>query len=117
VNQSRQRPKQDEREAGALKITTQYRSRQGMIYELECQGSVLDLHVSPRSDSADSGEWCIAAHSGRLAGATTITEWGDTRADALRRVGRAWSAQAAGLGLPSFDWQAVETLLATVRAV
>jgi hypothetical protein len=35
----------------------------------------------------------------------------------LKEVSRQWTATGTNLGLPAFDWDAVTTLLSTVRAV
>ena len=100
-----------------LHITNQYRSRRGMMYELECNGNNLDVHVTARENAADPGEWRVDARQGHAEDAATITEWGDTRAAALERVGRAWDLQSRALSLAPFDWELVARALTLVRAL
>jgi hypothetical protein len=49
--------------------------------------------------------------------AAPIEAWGGTRIDALREVGRLWATKGVALGLPTCDWEAVATVLTSVRAV
>ncbi|MCA9593318.1 MAG: hypothetical protein KC776_08400 [Myxococcales bacterium] len=95
-----------------LRIVAQYRDKATMVYELEADGSALDVRISPRNAVSDAGDWKIEARPGRthVAG---ITRWARTRREALIEVGRRWAAD----GLPAFDWAAVEGALATVRAL
>jgi hypothetical protein len=46
-----------------------------------------------------------------------VTELGPTPKDALQAVGRAWVSKSAEHALPRFDWEAVATALAEVRAL
>jgi hypothetical protein len=88
-----------------------------MVYEIECEGSAVDLHVSHGGAPDDPTDWLIEARSNHSADAVVISERGPTRADALRGVSRAWSEQALFLGLPHFDWDAVTRVLVAVRAI
>ncbi len=100
-----------------LRIAMQYRSKRSMVYELECNGSELQLVVAPRSNEGDTGEWCVQARPGREPGVVSIVQWGPTPGDALREVARQWMSQIESAGLPSFDWEAVSKLLAEVHAL
>jgi hypothetical protein len=104
-------------EPGGLRITNQYRSRRGMMYELECNGNNLDVHVTARENAGDPADWRVDARLGHAEDAATITEWGDTRAAALERVGRSWAEQCWARSLPSFDWEHVAKALTLVRAL
>jgi hypothetical protein len=101
----------------ACKVTMQYRSTHGRVYELESAGVMLDVHVTQQQASEKPGEWLVAAQSGRTADAVVIAETAITRTEALRKVGCAWVAQAPELGLPAFDWTAVTNALLSVRAI
>ena len=101
----------------ALKITNQFRSRNGFVYDLKCRGVRLTLNIGQRQNPSDPGEWCVDACVNAPPQATPIGAWGATRIDALREVGRLWAASAGDLGLPMFDWDAVATALSGVRAV
>jgi hypothetical protein len=100
-----------------LRITNQYRSRHGMMYELECEGAKLDLHVSPRASADDAGEWRVEARQGHAEDAATVAEWAPTRSQALQQVGQAWASQSLERGLPRFDWDLVAKALNVVRAL
>ena len=109
-----------------LRITMQYRRGNGKVYELENAGVILDVHVSPgtpgeslTADGAvpESDHWLVEAQSSRAEGAIVVAERGATRAEALRGVGRKWSASAASSMLPVIDWSAVESVLESVRAI
>ncbi len=88
-----------------------------MVYELKRDGDRLNVEIAPRESAADSGDWCVEARAGHAVDAASVAGWGPTRAEALRDAGRSWATQAASLGLPSFDWDAVKTALDAVRAV
>jgi hypothetical protein len=88
-----------------------------MTYELECKGAELCLRISPRETPEDGGEWRVEARPGRADDAKVVAEWGATRSDALREVGRVWSTQAVDGALPTFDWDAVARALTSVRAL
>jgi hypothetical protein len=101
------------------KITTQYRSKDTMIYELECAGGIaLDLHVSnrKRAEVLDD-EWCVEAHHGHAEGAIVMSECAPTAIQALKQVALSWSQKAPELGLPQHDWDGVARVLQAVRAV
>ena len=102
----------------ALKITDQFRSKDGITYDMKCEESRMSILVTQRSAAADEGEWRVQARSsGALAPSVVFTEWGATRLDALLAVGRAWTSGLALSGLPTFDWDAVAKVLGAVRAV
>jgi hypothetical protein len=112
--------KTERAEPNALRITMQYHSRKGMVYELEKAGITLDVHVAPEQtgESFDAtGQWLVGAQSSRDGDAVVITERAATRMEALRRVGQTWTACARERNLPLFDWSAVEKALLSVRAL
>lgn len=107
-------------EPNGLRITMQYHSRTGMVYELEKAGLTLDVHVTPEQTGqalAASDQWLVGAQSSRAPDAVVIAERAATRIEALRRVGATWSACAHARNLPIFDWNAVEKVLQSVRAI
>lgn len=102
---------------GALRITDQFRSRQGMNYDLKCESSRLTLLVAPRANADDPADWRVEARSSQVPTATPIICWAPSKAEAIHDVGLAWSAEALVNGLPTFDWNAVTLVLRAVRAV
>jgi hypothetical protein len=99
-----------------LKITNQFRSRTGFVYDLQCRGDRLVLGIAPRENASDPGEWCVEARTGAK-DPDPVVGWGATKLDALREAGVAWVATARERPLPAFDWDAVAKVLAEVRAV
>ncbi len=106
-----------EKDKDKLKITNQFRDKRGMVYDLKCEGDRLTVYVSPRENPQDAGEWRVEVRTSHSPEAIVIAEWGPTRADALREVGRAWTSNATTQGLPTFDWDEVATALSAVRAL
>jgi hypothetical protein len=100
-----------------LKITNQFRSKAGFVYDLRCDGARLTVNITQRQGAGDAGEWHVEASTKAAASDAAIAAWADTRVAALQEVGRQWSSRAAELGLPTFDWDAVATALTNVRAV
>ncbi|HEY0467166.1 MAG TPA: hypothetical protein VGC79_23360 [Polyangiaceae bacterium] len=102
------------------KVTMQYRSGAGKVFELESAGHMLDVRVTPR-EAADvanaAGPWHVAAQDRRSAGAVVISEWGATRGEALEKVSRAWVEQMSERNLTPFDWLAVTRTLQAIRAI
>jgi hypothetical protein len=99
------------------KVTMQYRSGTGKVFELESAGKILDVHVTPRDASDATGEWQVAAHDRRDGNAIVISEWGATRSEALDKVSRTWAAQMSERNLSAFDWAAVTNTLLAIRAI
>jgi hypothetical protein len=107
-----------EKNSTALRIMQQCRVKGGMAYGLKCEGVLLTLIVSPRVSAEDRDEWHVQARAKRPARDDVLfEEWGPTRIDALRAVGRSWASNEAHHGLGMFDWDAVARVLAEVRAV
>jgi hypothetical protein len=108
----------DDDKSGTLRITNQFRTKEGMAYDLKCDGVRLTLLVTAKTGSQDAGEWRIEARGSRTSERVAIVSaWGQTRLDALREVARLWPEAIDTQGLRTFDWEAVAKLLTTVRAV
>jgi hypothetical protein len=98
-----------------LRITDQFRTRNGMAYELRQHGARLTVLIAERTNDNGS-EWLVEASSVQFPG-SEVSQVASTRAEALRKIGMQWVADAAERGLPSFDWTAVATALTAVRAI
>lgn len=103
--------------AERARITSQFRERSNMTYELDCEGVALTLKMFP--EDAQEQSWRIEASTKGEGGAgnAVIAASGRTRAIALEAL--AHSAQASGAstgGLP-LDWAAITEALASVRAI
>ena len=102
----------------ALRITTQFRSGEAMVYDLRSKAERLTLRVSGRGgDEGPPTEWCVEASTSTSPDAVVVAEWGPTRAEALRAVGRSWAEKRIACNLPVFDWQSVARAMSAVRAI
>ena len=89
-----------------------------MAYDLKCDGVRLTLLITERMLAADPAEWRIEARGSLTSDLkATMVEWGTTREDALRALGRAWISSIDTMALRVFDWDAVVVMLRTVRAL
>lgn len=100
-----------------LRITDQFRLKNGFVYDLRFEGSRLTLFITPREHPSDAGDWKVEASTRRVPEPFVISHWGPTRVDALQEVGRQWVSQSLSNDLPRFDWSAVEKALRDVRAL
>ena len=102
----------------AIKITQQFRSGDAMVYDLRSRTARLTLRVSGRGgDEGPPTEWRIEASTSTSPEAVVVAEWGPTRAEALRAVGRSWGERRIAGNLPVFDWQSVALAMSAVRAI
>lgn len=106
-----------EKEKNPVRITNQFRSRTGFVYDLTCESVRLTVDIMPRSNQDDEGDFRVEAKSNAAPDAEPVFAWGMTRSDALRDVATQWSAKVTDAGLPVLDWDAVTSALAAVRAV
>ena len=114
MNHQKKEPRKD---PNALRITNQFRAEHGMVYELKRERDKLIVRVFGRANSKDPADWRIEARISDAAEATVVTEWAATKAEALQKIGSAWTTLAFEQGLPTFDWVNVAEVLHAVRAV
>jgi hypothetical protein len=108
----------DEPKKTALQITNQFHSGGGMAYDLKCDGVRLTLLITQRTRADDPAEWRIEARGSLGADHRgSVVEWGASREDALRAIGRSWASATETTGLRVFDWEAVVVALRAVRAL
>jgi hypothetical protein len=105
------------KEVATVRITNQFRSRSGFVYDFSCDGARLTLSISSRESPSDEGDWRVEARTSHAPESLVVKRSGPTRLDALREVASAWDSDAAARGLPLFDWRAVEKALTDVRAM
>jgi len=100
----------------ALRITSQFRTREGMAYELRDHGARLTVLITETRGEAAAAAWRVEAFAS-LTPAVTISHTAPTRREALQRTGGGWELGAREHNLPTFDWDAVARALAVVRAI
>lgn len=105
-----------EKEKDTLRITNQFRSKGGMVYDMRQNGERLTVIVSPSASDKGGGDWHVQAKTGTSLDADGVERSGATPLEALRAVGLAWTEQL-DRGWPRFDWEAVAQVLMAVRAV
>lgn len=90
------------------KITSQFRERLNMAYELDCAGTKIVFRMFPAAEGPE--QWRVAA-SAVLTPETVVQATARTRREALAQVEKQWG-NASGL-----DWRAIEEVLESVRAI
>lgn len=107
--------KQEDTTPVTLRITSQFRTRAGMAYEL-CDREVRVTVIVTETGEADpSKRWqveafCTADPTAR------VDRSGPTRREALLAMGAVWDRDEAGK-LPPFDWEGAARALGVVRAL
>jgi hypothetical protein len=99
------------------RVVTRYQSAGEMVYELESADARLELRISSRTLAGGERSWHVAAQPGNAPDSAAISDEADTKRAALDKVAAQWTGQAAELGLPTFDWNAVATALLAVRGI
>ena len=96
-----------------LKISVQYRTKRGKVYELTRGNDVLALHISPPANGSEN--WHVEAKLGATAGPAVIDGWGVTATAALYAAALVWTSRNPLLTV--FDWDAVTKQLRDINAV
>lgn len=101
-----------------LRILDQRRIRDALEYHLAYEGARLVVHVAPMRDGTSDG-WRVGASVRSALGEEAVhaDEIGSSRAEAFHALAAAWKKNERTHGLAMFDWDAVETLLVSVRAL
>jgi len=103
--------------APACRVVTQYYSGGERVYELATADASLELRVSSLAVGGGERRWHVAAQQGGVPDSAAISGEAETKRSALNKVASEWAEQAAELGLPTFDWTAVEAALLAVRGI
>lgn len=99
----------------AAKITSQFRERANMAYELECAGG-LTITVKMFPEDAREQVWRVEASLRGAGGEIVVAASAPTRGVAFDAVAHSWSEREAEVGR-SPDWDAVRRALTAVRAI
>jgi len=96
-----------------VRITDQFRSRAGMVYDLKCEG----IRISISMESSNEIEWNVEALAKQTPDPPTVRATGPSRGEALGVLADAWRERNGAFGYPPLDWGAIREALATVRAI
>jgi hypothetical protein len=103
-----------EQKNARVRITDQFHGKQGMVYELSCDGVMLSLSMVGDEQRA---EWAAEATAKVLPAPVIATGVGRSRGEAFSVLREVWCSQREGVPFPRFDWEAIQLALKTVRAI
>jgi len=101
----------------ACRVVTQYLSGGEKVFELSTADASLELRVSSLGIGAGERRWHVAAQQHGAPESAAISCEAESKRSALSKVAVQWTERAMELGLPSFDWTAVEAALLAVRGI
>ncbi|MGH7281044.1 MAG: RNA recognition motif domain-containing protein [Polyangiaceae bacterium] len=98
------------------RITSQFRERTNMVYELNCEGTRLTIKMFPEDVNGEA--WRLHAFVKSATDEVVgIEATSATRASALAELARGWQEAASPTSAFKLDWPAITQALATVRAI
>jgi hypothetical protein len=97
-----------------VRITDQFRSGQGMVYDLKCENVRLSIFMT---FSNESSRWTVRVEAKQIPEPGSAEATGTSRDEALGVLANAWREHLGVIGYPPFDWAAIREALAAVRAV
>ena len=109
-------PKPPPPDPRAPKITTQYRAKHAMIYELETRGRGFEIRIWNTDEEGDAA-WHVEARNGFGEEATLHSATGATASEALDAVASACREAGTAGAFVDLDWEAVARVLGSVRAI
>ena len=103
----------DEKKPGT-RITGQFRSRDGMVYDFMCERIRITISVTP---TELEHEWRAEAIAKQLPNAPAVHGVGLSRGAAIDALAQSWESEESAEGVPGLDWGAIREALAAVRAI
>ena len=97
-----------------VRITDQFHDKQGMVYELRCDGIVVSLSMI--GDETNT-KWEAEATAKVPPDSSVASGVGKSRKEAFSALREAWSSPRPGLPFPQLDWEGIQEALTTVRAI
>jgi hypothetical protein len=97
-----------------VRITDQFHGKQGMVYELRCDGVALSISMIATKQET---EWEAEATAKVLPDPVVAKGIGRSRAEAFSVLREAWCSQRTGAPFPRLEWEAIQNALALVRAI
>lgn len=117
VNMAGERGPSQGKTVDSARITSQFRERLNIVYELDCEGVALAIKMFP--EDAREQAWRVEASVRRAAGADgiVVTASAPTRSAALEEISLSWKENERVAGIFALDWAAIKQALTAVRAV
>jgi hypothetical protein len=97
-----------------VRITDQFRSGGGMVYDLKCDG--IRITISMCSSEEIAG-WKLEMLAKQSPNPPTVLATGPSRGEALGVLADAWQSRGGGMAYPVLDWRAIREALAAVKAI
>ena len=97
-----------------VRITDQFRDKQGMVYELNCQG--VKMSISMVSSNREA-EWHAEATAKVLPAPVVARGIGPSRNEAFQVLRDAWGTHRDANTCPMLDWEGIREALTAVRAL
>ena len=103
----------------AVRITGQFRSRDGMVYDFICDNIRIAISVSPSTpdDQTPDDQWNAEAIAKQVATPVSLHGVGPSRGDAITALAETWMSKNGAEGAPWLDWSAIREALAAVKAI
>jgi hypothetical protein len=97
-----------------VRITDQFHDKQGMVYELRCDGIVVSISMV-----GDEGKtkWEAEATAKVLPDASVASGAGRSRGEAFSALREACCSPRPGVPFPRLDWEGIQEALTSVRAI
>jgi RNA recognition motif-containing protein len=99
------------------RITSQFRERFNMVYELDCTGVPLAVKVFREDVEVETYRIEVTAKGAAGAEGMSVTASAGTRALALEAVAEIWTEKSTESTKFVLDWPAITKALAAVRAI
>ncbi len=101
--------------AESARITSQYRERHNIVYELDCAGTALVIKMFPEDEREQA--WRVEASLRPAEEGSGVSASAPARGAAFDEVARAWKENEKLAGIFTLDWAAIKQALAAVNAL
>ena len=94
-----------------VRIMNQFRDRDALVYDLDCEGTKLIVSVS----KTETG-WTFDARA-KAGAEPLVSAEGGNKLDAFAALTAAWGEKLGAEGFPQLDWKGIQKALTDVRAI
>ena len=97
-----------------VRITGQFRSGNGMVYDFICNDVRIAISVAP---STPDDQWNAEAIAKQVPAPAPLHGVGSSRGEAITALAATWMSKNGAEGAPWLDWSAIRECLAAVKAI